>query len=387
MGVKVRGRGKRKLFIALGLIAAIGLIAAGCGGDDDDDTTTDAGDTTEPAADDTGGEIPKFDGTVEDITVTLPFQDSIVWVGYEISKGPDGLFEQYYGLAPQTEATEGNSFVVQQLIAGNVDYAITGSVEVMIANAQGNELLGIGAIQSDVFTIAATPESGTTSIEDLKGKALGVTDLGGGEMPLVKAAIAGAGLSEDDVELQAIGAGGAAAKKALENGTVAAYAGAINDFVPLEDAGLSFEQIVGDDYAGLPNDYMVIRSELQDDQATMDQVVSLMKGWYEGTVFGQQFPETALERICVEVPEDCQDPAFAQGFYDASLDISIDEAEACGAPDIPALTTVRDAIAAVDVPEAADVDPAAIFIDTYTQDMCPDQALIDQWATEIGATG
>ena len=362
---------KRKAVIALGMVAAIGLIAAGCGGDDDDD---DSG-ATEQAA------------TVEDITVTLPFQDSIVWVGYEISKGPDGPFEFNYGLAPQTEATEGNSFTVQQLIAGNVDFAITGAVETMIANSQGNELFGIAAIQSDVFTIAATPESGTTSIEDLAGQSLGVTDLGGGEIPLVKAAIAGAGLSEDDVELQAIGAGGAAAKKALENGDVAAYAGAINDFVPLEDAGLTFEQIVGDDFAGLPNDYMVIRPELQDDEAQLNQVISLMKGWYEGTVFGQQFPDTALERICAEVPEDCQDPAFAQGFYDASLDISIDEAEACGAPDIEALTTVRDSIAAVDVPEAADVDPAAIFIGDYTEQMCPDQAVIDAFAERVGATG
>lgn len=371
-GTSRAGRARRKTYIALGMIAAIGLIAAGCGGDDDDDDDSGA---TEQAA------------TVEDITVTLPFQDSIVWVGYEISKGPDGPFEFNYGLAPQTEATEGNSFTVQQLIAGNVDFAITGAVETMIANSQGNELFGIAAIQSDVFTIAATPESGTTSIEDLAGQSLGVTDLGGGEIPLVKAAIAGAGLSEDDVELQAIGAGGAAAKKALENGDVAAYAGAINDFVPLEDAGLTFEQIVGDDFAGLPNDYVVIRPELQDDETQLNQVINLMKGWYEGTVFGEQFPDAALERICVEVPEDCQDPAFAQGFYDASLDISIDEAEACGAPDIEALTTVRDSIAAVDVPEAADVDPAAIFIDTYTEQMCPDQAVIDAFAERVGATG
>jgi NitT/TauT family transport system substrate-binding protein len=357
------------------MIGAIGLIAAGCGGDDDSTSA------------DTGEETTEAPTTVSPITVTLPFQDSIVWMGYEISKGTDGPFEVNYGLEAETEATEGNSFTVQQLIAGNVDFAITGSVETMIANSRGNELLGIGAIQSDVFTIAATTDSGTTSIEDLKGQALGVTDLGGGEIPLVKAAIAGAGLSEKDVELQVIGAGGAAAKKALENGDVAAAAGAINDFVPLEDAGLEFVQIVGDDFSGLPNDYMVIRPELEDDADGIQNVVNLMKGWYEGTVYGEQFPDDALARICVEVPEDCQDQAFAQGFYDASLAISIDEAKACGAPDIPKLETARDAIAAVDVPEAADVDVAAIFPDTYSDQMCPDQAVIDEFAARTGATG
>ena len=381
MGVRAfGGHPKRKVAIAIGMIGAIGLIAAGCGGDDDS-TTADE----DPVADETTTTEEPI--AVSPITVTLPFQDSIVWMGYEISKGADGPFEVNYGLEAETEATEGNSFTVQQLIAGNVDFAITGSVETMIANSRGNELLGIGAIQSDVFTIAATTESGTTSIEDLKGQALGVTDLGGGEIPLVKAAIDGAGLSQDDVELQVIGAGGAAAKKALENGDVAAAAGAINDFVPLEDAGLEFVQIVGDDFAGLPNDYMVIRPELEDDAEGIQDVVNLMKGWYEGTVYGEQFPEDALDRICVEVPEDCQDPAFAQGFYDASLAISIDEAEACGAPDIPKLETARDAIAAVDVPEAADVDIAAIFPDTYSDQMCPDQAVIDEFAARTGATG
>ena len=385
MGVSTRaGRSKRKAIIALGIVGAIALIAAGCGGDDDDDGGDDAAATTEES---TASDVPEATGPAEAITVTLPFQDSIVWMGYEISKGSDGIFEVNYGLEVETEATEGNSFTAQQLIAGNVDFAITGSVETMIANARGNELFGIAAIQSDVFTIAATPESGTTEIADLEGQALGVTDLGGGEIPLVKAAIAGAGLDQDAVELQVIGAGGAAAKKALENGDVAAYAGAINDFVPLEDAGLTFEQIVGDDFAGLPNDYMVVNQATLDDEAGLQQVVDLMKGWYEGTVYGEQFPEDALERICVEVPEDCQDPAFAQGFYDASLDISIDEAQACGVPDIPKLEVVRDSIAAVDVPEAADVDIAAIFPTGPSEGMCPDQAVIDAFAERTGATG
>ncbi len=369
-GTSRAGRRKHKAVLALGIIGAIGLIAAGCGGDDDDGV---------PEAD---PEAP-----LTDITMTLPFQDSIIWLGFEISRGSDGPFEVNYGLNVSTEATEGNSFTVQQLIAGNVDFAVTGTPEIMIANARGNELFAIAAVESDVFTIAATPESGVTSIEDLAGQKLGVTDLGGGEIPIVKAAIAGAGLEQDDVELLVIGAGGAAAKKALEDGTVAAYAGAINDFVPLEDAGLTFEAIIGDDFAGLPNDIVGIVPELMDDTEQLDNLLNLMKGWYEGTVYGEQFPEDGLARICVEVPEDCQDQAFAEGFYDASMAISIDEAQGCGAPEIDKLNTVKDAIAAVDVPEAADVDVEAIFIDTYTDQMCPDQEVIDAFAERTGATG
>ena len=75
------------------------------------------------------------------------------------------------------------------------------------------ELIGIASLFSDVFTIAVTPESGVTSLEDLDGEALGVTDLGGGEMPLVRAALDSVGLSfDDDVELTVIGAGCATAR-------------------------------------------------------------------------------------------------------------------------------------------------------------------------------
>ena len=361
---------RRKALVGLGLVGALAMIAAGCGGDDDDD----------------GDDVPTAE-TTSPITVTLPFQDSIVWVGYEVSRGSDGIFEVNYGLEPETVATEGNSFTTQQLIAGKVDYAVSGTPEVTIANARGNELLGIGAIESDIFTIAATPDSGVTTVEDLKGKALGVTDLGGGEIPIVKAAIAGAGLSEDDVELTVIGAGGAAAKKALENGDVAAYAGAINDFVPLEDAGITFEIIIGEEFAGLPNDWMVIRPEPVHDEAELDRAIDLTKGWYEGVLYAEQYPEDALARICDLVPEDCVDPAFAQGFFDSSLDISIDEANSCGAVDLATLETTRDAIAAVDVPEAGDVDMEAAFPQTYTERMCPDQAVVDAFAERTGATG
>ena len=362
------GRGRFKLAFGLVLFGAVALIGAGCGGDDDDE-----GD---------GG----AEGAPQEFTITLPFQDSIIWSGLEIARGPEGPMEVDAGLDPKTVATEGNSFTVQQLISGKVDYAVTGVPEVLIANSRGNELIGLATYYDDVFTIAATDESGTESIEDLEGQALGVTDLGGGEIPLVNAVLADAGLEPDqDVELTVVGPGGAAAFKALESGEVAAFAGAINDLVPLESEGLRFNTILPDAFLNLPSDYLVVRPEVLEDEELMSQLTAFQKAWYTGVLYGEQFPEDGLARICEQVPEDCQDMEFARGFYDAAIEIAIDESRAGGCPDYDALTTVRDAVASVDAPKASDINPEEVFPDDVCEDMVPSEDDVNAFAERTGA--
>ena len=132
----------------------------------------------------------------EDFTITFPFQDSIIWSGYEIAQGSDGPMEVDAGLRPETQAVEGNSQSIQQLIAGKVDYAITGAPEIFVANARGTE----GDTASRRTTTTSSPwwprtTPGRRRSRTSRGKSIGVTDLGGGEIPLVNAVLADAGLS------------------------------------------------------------------------------------------------------------------------------------------------------------------------------------------------
>ncbi len=367
-------RVKRKLALVLGLIGVLGLLAVGCGGDDDDDDAGAADTTTEETT--TAADEPNTE-----LNVLLPFQDSIIWAGYEIARGPGGIYDVDYNIETETTATEGSG-QIQQLVSRKRNFAVVTTPELIIANARGEELISIATLFSDVFTIVATPESGVTSLEQLEGEKLGVTDLGGGEIPLVRAALNGVGLDADnDVELVVVGAGGAAAVKAIENGDVAAFAGAVNDIVPLEDAGLTFEEIVGDEFTGLPTNNMAMVPEFPDeDPEGFQDLKNLMKGWFEGDVYGEQFPAEGLARICVLVPADCQDPAFAEGFYASAIAIAIDEAEAGGCPEPEKNDTVREAIVLVDAPEAADLDLTAIFTDEYCAEFVPDQAVVDAQA-------
>jgi NitT/TauT family transport system substrate-binding protein len=263
--------------------------------------------------------------------------------------------------------------VVQQLIAGQIDFGITGTPETIIANAQGHDLVGIANVESDVFTIVATPESGLKSIDDLEGGTLGITDVGGGEIPLVNAVLEDHGFTPDeDVELKVIGPGGPAAAKAIQDGEVDAYAAAINDLAGIEVTGLEFVPILEEKFQGLPNDEMVVRRELLDDEEGLQTVLDIMKGMYEGTVFAEENPDEALSIICELVPADCQDMEVAQGFFDATLDISIDEARAGGEHNYEKLEIVRDSIAVVDNPAAADVNLEEVFPNTYSEELKPE---------------
>ena len=97
------------------------------------------------------------------------------------------------GLDVKTVPSNGSDYVVQQLIAGNVKFGQTGADNILIANANGRPVRGLAQVGGrGIFTIVAPADSDVKTMEDLKGKKLGVTDLGGGEIPLVKASIAAA---------------------------------------------------------------------------------------------------------------------------------------------------------------------------------------------------
>ena len=347
-------RVRRTRFVfAIACVGALALIAAGCGDDDDGDSGGDGG-------------PPKA------VDVTFPFQDSIVWAGFEVARDPGGIYESDYNLKPKLIATEGGSFVVQQLIAGQIDYGITGTPETIIANAQGHDLVGIANVESDVFTIVSTPDSGIETIDDLEGGSIGVTDLGGGEIPLVNAVLAEHGLEPDEnIDLKVIGPGGPAAAKAIEDGDVDAYAAAINDLAGIESTGIEFVPILEEKFQNLPNDEMVVRREVLDDEEKLQEVLDIMAGMYKGTVFAEENPDEALSIICELVPADCQDMAVAQGFFDATLEISIDEARNGGEHNYDKLALVRDAIAAVDNPDATSVNLEEVFPNTYSEELTP----------------
>lgn len=301
---------RRAWVLAVALAFALMAVAAGCGNDDESE-----GDGGEGGAAAQATEI-------QDVEMIIPFPPSIALLGLLMAQ-EQGYFEDE-GINLETSvAEEGSGQVNQLMIAGQEKYGRSGPDLSMIANAEGHDLRFIATFARGIFTIEAPEGSGVDSIEDLRGKALGVTDLAGGEIGLVSQALAEAGLEADeDVELKVVGPGGPAAFRALETGEIAAYAGATNDFAAMEANGLASESIVPESLQGLPSNGFVVMQETLDNEADRDIAIKIVRAWLKGDQFARLNPDEAFGIACEAVPEDCTDEATARAYFERSVEVA-----------------------------------------------------------------
>jgi NitT/TauT family transport system substrate-binding protein len=302
--------GPRRVWVlAVALTLVLVAVAAGCGDDDD-----------EAGGGDSGGGAAQAE--IKDVQMIIPFPPSIALLGLIIAQ------EQHYfedeGIKLKTVvAEEGSGQVNQLMIAGREKFGRSGPDLTMIANAEGHDLRMIATFARGIFTIEAPAGSGVDSMEDLKGKALGVTDLAGGEIGLVNQALAEAGLEPDkDVELKVVGPGGPAAFRALDSGEIAAYAGATNDFAAMDAQGLDSESIVPDSLKGLPSNGFVVTQETLDNDADRETAIKIVRAWLKGDQFARLHPEDAFKMACDAVPEECTDEKTARAFFDRSIEVA-----------------------------------------------------------------
>jgi NitT/TauT family transport system substrate-binding protein len=345
---------RRACLPALAVTALAGFVA-GCGGDDGESAGTGA---TSTAAE----QAPK----VKEVTFLLPFRESIAFIGLVVAQ--DRFYEQL-GLKVETPATDGDSFVSQQLVAGREKFGLTGAPEVMIANTKDQDLVSIANVNRNIFTMVSPDSSGVTSVEGLRGKSLGVTDLGGGEMPLVKGVLSDAGLKEnDDVKVRVVGEGGPAVASSLKNGRIDAFAGAINDVAAIQASGAVAEltPILPDKFADLPSNVIVAKASTLQNPDDRDTAIKLAKGWRMGTEFAINDPQAALDIACKRIPEDCQNMKVAQAYLDVAI-AAERPPQQWGFHDMAKHTTVKDSIAAAQI--EGDVDLEKAFSNEYVDEI------------------
>jgi NitT/TauT family transport system substrate-binding protein len=300
-----------KFRFVLLLLACLALLAgAGCGDDDDD-----------APADPTGAESSEQSGEVEKVTLLLPFQESIFYFGITIAR-ENGYFEDE-GLDVETQASEGSAFVTQQIVGGGVEYGTNTPAETLVALSKGLDVKVLSTMYyAPVFSINVLEDSPIQTVSDLDGKTLGITDAGGGEVPLVKSVLAAEDLGYDeDVKIQVVGPGGALAVNSLKDGKVDAFAGAINDFAALESKGLKLRSILPEDFETQPGDSLMVRQETYDDEAKREVAAKMMRAIYKGMYFGSLNEEAGLCIMKGFLPEEHEDPKFARQYYKRAVEL------------------------------------------------------------------
>ncbi|WP_424934555.1 ABC transporter substrate-binding protein [Amaricoccus macauensis] len=190
------------------------------------------------------------------------------------------------GLDVTLNYSKGSSDAARQLAAGNVEWGIFSAAATMQAAQRGFLLKAIMQVYyPDTFDIVVPTDSPIQSMEDTVGKTIGVSDLAGGEVPMVRASIVESGLAEgSDVKLVIAGEGDPTTIRSFETDRIQAYAGAKRDLLLIPAQGIETRSITPDVIATFPGDALSVREETyeSDPELLVKFTRAVIKGWAWG---------------------------------------------------------------------------------------------------------
>jgi ABC-type nitrate/sulfonate/bicarbonate transport system substrate-binding protein len=147
---------------------------------------------------------------------------SLAWVGRD-----SGIFLKH-GFDVEVPVVTGSPRLVQSLIAGDFEYAMMGATALLRARMQGADPL-ILATTSNIanHNVMIRPESGVQRLSDLKGRLVGISQVGSEADMFLQIALSQAGLKAEDVSvIQTGGSPQTFAAMLSGNLDVGVYAGA-----------------------------------------------------------------------------------------------------------------------------------------------------------------
>ena len=315
----MRRSGRTATIYVAGLLV-LALLLAACGGAADAPDTA-APDDAEPDAAQTDGAAEEAEaeggGELTPITFALTNLRGVQYHPYYIADYV-GYFEDE-GLDVEIVIVDGSSSAVQQLIAGNVQIANPSAPATAQAAAQGNcvQQFYTGSY-GNVFDFATPESSGITELADLEGETVGISAPGGGEIPMVRAILAGAGLDETaDYEMLPVGEGGPVTYQALEGGDVAAYSSSVFDVASVSAAGLPMRTLMPEEFAYFPTVSLVTTCDYF--EANQDVLVGFARATSKAKVWAAANEQGAKDIARNYDPELFEDEALAEEFWQTTL--------------------------------------------------------------------
>lgn len=199
------------------------------------------------------------------------------------------------GLEVKTVFIRGGPTAMAALLGGGVDYIFVAGVAAVRAIAQNAPMIIISGIQPYMdYTLIGS--QGITSVNDLKGKVVGVTGPGGvAEFASVEG-LAKKGLVRDRDYKILYGVGNSPARaQALESGKIQASPFSFLEKLTLEQKGFTPLFDIGEVIPGFP--FVVIVSTRQKIENDPEEVVLLLRGINRGLDFLKKNPRKVAEAV------------------------------------------------------------------------------------------
>jgi ABC-type nitrate/sulfonate/bicarbonate transport system substrate-binding protein len=300
----------RLLRVSLAIVALVATACSGSATTAPAPTSTPApGATQAPAATETPAALIP-------VRFALGNQRSIQYHPYYVAQEA-GFFEEE-GLDVDLQVISGGGALVQQLIAGNLDIINVGAAVPINAVAGGQDLVDwYTYFYQNIFTIVAPTAGGATTLNDIKGGVIGISEASGGEVPFVRGAFSSVGMAEGtDYQMLAIGEGGQVTYEALRTGQAQAYSSSVFDAASITTFGMPMTVIAPDDFIFVPSiDHVSTRATFDTNK---DMLIRFGRAIAKAQTFSKANPEAAKAIAKLAEPELFEDQTLADAIWDTT---------------------------------------------------------------------
>lgn len=217
---------------------------------------------------------------------------------------------------------KGSSYVVQQVGAKTMDIGIVAVNSILPAWDKGIDIKMVYQVNvTNLFDFMVPENSKVTDIKQLKGKVIGVTDLGSGEVPLVRSVLTNAGLNPDqDVTIRAIGSEGTSILTAFDKGEIDAFSGGAHDLISLYGKGFKSKSLLPEEYKALPSTGIIANGKIMKENPEL--VEKITRAIAKATDFAVKDHDAAYEVMKKAVPEQYTDEKMGRLFLDTFIGLS-----------------------------------------------------------------
>jgi NitT/TauT family transport system substrate-binding protein len=227
------------------------------------------------------------------------------------------------GLDITTEYPGSSSRAAQLLSAGQANLALPEPSFVLSSVDSGNDVRSVWVLGNGSFFGMAVLNGSPIhewSAETVRGSRIGISEFAGGEIPLLRGALALIGVKESEVELVVVGDGGAEAADAIESGDIDIYSTGDVGFALLAAAGVDLVRITPDIVAGFPRLTAMVQGEYL--TSNRNAVLGWCRAWNKGIVFMNANPTAAAVIAKQYAPENLGETSVEdvqQAFVEALL--------------------------------------------------------------------
>lgn len=198
------------------------------------------------------------------------------------------------GLEVEINPMKGAAAAMQLVIAGKADFAVGNPSGAMVAVQKGADVrFYFTSLRGDIFGIGLPAGSGLNTLQDLKGKTIGVSSFASGGTYYAKGLLGTVGFeSGRDYNLVEVGVGARAAS-ALQSKQIDAFSLWDEQYVYLAQNGIPIAKVITDPRAR----YQIAQSVLakNDDFAKRkDVLIGLARGIAKAQLFQETNPEAAI---------------------------------------------------------------------------------------------